>query len=70
MPGKYYIQEIKAPDGYTIYDELIEIDLKLNQKYTININNYEEPENEEKQVEDDDTTVTGRKLVNLPRTGF
>ena len=69
-PGKYYVKEIKFPDGYTIYDELIEIDVKLNQKYTVNVNNYEEPENEEKEVEDGDTTVTGRKEVNLPRTGF
>ena len=70
MPGKYYIQEIKSPDGYTIYDELVEIDVELNQKYTVNINNYKEPENEEKKVEDDDKTVTGRKEINLPRTGF
>lgn len=70
MPGKYFIQEIKSPDGYTIYDELVEIDVELNQKYTVNINNYEEPENEEKQVEDNDKTVTGKKEVFLPRTGF
>ena len=70
LPGKYYIEEVKSPDGYTIYDEPIEIDLELNQKYTVNINNYKEPENEEKQVEDEDTTVTGRKEINLPRTGF
>ena len=70
LPGKYYIEEIKSPDGYTIYDEPIEIDVELNQKYTVNINNYKEPENEEKQVEDEDTTVTGRKEINLPRTGF
>lgn len=69
-PGKYYVKEIKSPDGYTIYDELIEIDVELNQKYTVNVNNYEKPENEEKEVEDEDTTVTGRKEVNLPRTGF
>lgn len=70
MPGKYYIQEIKSPDGYTLYDELIEIDVELNQKYVINVNDYKKPENEEKQVEDEDTTVTGQKEINLPRTGF
>ena len=70
MPGKYFIEEIKSPDGYTIYDELIEIDVELNQKYTVNLNNYEEPENEEKQVEDNDKTVTGKKEVFLPRTGY
>ena len=70
LPGKYYIEEIKSPDGYTIYDELIELDVELNQKYVVNINNYKEPEDEEKQVEDQDKTVVGTKEINLPRTGF
>ena len=69
-PGKYFIQEIKAPDGYTIYDELIEIDVELNQKYIVNVNNYEKPEDEEKQVDDVEITKTGDKEVYLPRTGF
>ena len=69
-PGKYYIQEIKAPDGYTIYDELIEIEVDLNQKYIVNINNYEKPEDEEKQVDDVEITKTGDKEIYLPRTGF
>lgn len=70
MPGKYYIEEIKSPDGYTIYDELIEIDVTLNQKYVVNVSNYKEPENEEKDVEDGDLSVEGNKVVLLPRTGF
>ena len=70
LPGKYFIEEIKAPNNYTIYDELIEIDVELNQKYTINVNDYKKPENEEKQVEDEDKTVVGKKEINLPRTGF
>ena len=70
MPGKYYIEEIKSPDGYTIYDELIEIDVTLNQKYVVNVSNYKEPENEEKDVEDGDLSVVGNKEVLLPRTGF
>ncbi len=70
MPGKYYIQEIKSPDGYTIYDELIEIDVELNQKYVVNVGDYKEPENEEKEVEDKNATVIGQKEVYLPRTGF
>ena len=70
MPGKYYIQEIKSPDGYAIYDEQIEIDVELNQKYVVNVNDYKKPENEEKEVEDGDKTITGQKEVNLPRTGF
>ena len=70
IPGKYYIQEVKSPDGYTIYDELIEIEIELNQKYTVNVNNYKKPENEDKIVEDENITQTGKKEINLPRTGF
>ncbi len=70
LPGKYYIEEIKSPDGYTHYDELIEIDVRLNQKYTVDINNYKKPENEEKEVEDGSITTYGKKEVNLPRTGY
>lgn len=65
MPGKYYIQEVKSPDGYIIYDELIELDIKLNEQYTIDINNLKEPqEKEEKNI----TYKT--KEIALPRTGF
>lgn len=70
MPGKYYIEEVKSPDGYTIYDELIEIDVELNQKYTIDVNNYKEPEDEEKKVEDNSKETFGKKEINLPRTGY
>ena len=70
VPGRYYIQEIKAPEGYEVYGDLVEINIELNQKYTVNINNYEKPEEEEKQVEDEDKTVIGEKEVNLPKTGF
>lgn len=69
-PGKYYIEEIKAPEGYTAYEELIEIDVALNQTYTVNVENYKKPEEEEKDVEDRDITVIGKKEIALPRTGF
>lgn len=40
MPGKYFIEEIQAPEGYTKYDKLVEVNLKFNETYTINVNNY------------------------------
>ncbi len=70
LPGKYYVEEIKSPDGYIIYDELIEIDVELNQKYTIDVNNYKEPEKEEKKIEDGNITRYTKRKINLPRTGF
>lgn len=42
LPGKYYIREIKALNGYINYDELIEIDIELNETFTITINNSRE----------------------------
>lgn len=44
--------------------------MELNQKYIVNVNNYEKPEDEEKQVDDVEITKTGDKEVYLPRTGF
>ncbi len=69
-PGVYYIEERKAPDGYSTYGSLVEINVELNQRYVVNVNDYKKPEQEEKQVEDEDITVTGEKEVNLPQTGF
>lgn len=69
-PGKYYVQEVKSPDGYTIYKDPISVNVGLYQGYSLTMNNYEEPEDEEKEVEDASDEVTGEKIENLPRTGF
>lgn len=37
--GTYYIREVKAPDGYALDMELHKIDIKLNEKITIKVNN-------------------------------
>lgn len=49
MPGIYYIREVKAPDGYTLDLELHQIEIKMNEKITLKIENskiviIEEPE--------------------------
>ena len=41
LPGIYYLEEIKAPEGYYGYDELIMLEIKLNQKTVIVVENYE-----------------------------
>ena len=69
-PGKYYVQEVRSPDGYTIYKDPISVNVGLYQSYSLTVNNYEEPEDEEKEVEDAFDEVTGEKIENLPRTGF
>ena len=39
IPGKYFLKETKAIDGYTKYNELIEFDIEFNNQYTITVNN-------------------------------
>ena len=70
LPGKYIVKEMASPNGYTIYGANIEVEIALNQIFTVTVNNYKKPEPEEKEVEDEDITVTGNKEVNLPQTGF
>lgn len=50
MPGKYYIQEVKAPSGYLKYSELIEVNVKLNEIANVIINNIKEEEQEEENL--------------------
>lgn len=71
IPGTYYIEEIESPEGYTKYEEQIKIELKFGETYTVHVNNYQKPEEEEKDVEiENETIVTGKKEIALPRTGF
>lgn len=39
VPGKYYVQELETLEGYQVYDRLIEVNLKLNEKVKITVNN-------------------------------
>ena len=82
IPGKYYLQEIKTNDGYIENDKLIEIDVKLNEIFTVTVNNLKEdtPEEEkgEKEVEitvekmPEETTPTEKQkeIRKLPITGY
>ena len=53
------------------HEEIVEIDVAFNEIYTININNNKEPQEEIKEIETTkEITVTGKKEIALPRTGF
>lgn len=70
MPGTYYIREVKAPDGYALDMELQQIDINLNEKIILKvdnskiviINNPEEP-----QVLEEPPVV---EVPKLPVTGM
>ena len=70
IPGKYFIEEIQAPEGYTKYEGIIEIEVGFNENYNVNVNNYQKPREEEKEVENKkEITVTSKQEKLLPRTG-
>ena len=70
IPGKYYLEEIVAPEGYSKLEDRVEIDLKLNQTYKVTVNNFEEPEDEDKVVPEEDEVTVGEEEKLLPRTGY
>lgn len=39
LPGKYYIKEVKAPEGFEKNEEILEVDVNLNEKIEITITN-------------------------------
>lgn len=69
IPGKYYLKETKAKEGYQAYPELIELQIALHEQYTITMNNNKE---EKPKIEVDKKikakTVNSRKI--LPVTGM
>lgn len=71
IPGKYYLRETKAKEGYEKYEELIEIKISLQEQYTVTVNNNQEEkpkieiERKEKSKE-----VSSSKVKRLPVTGM
>ena len=83
MPGIYYIREKKAPEGYEINSKLFQVEIKLNQKQTVKIendkiveveqpkeenNNEEKPPIEEVPPQIEEKTIT--EVPKLPVTGM
>ncbi len=69
LPGNYYLEEIKAPNGYYGYSDLIQVEVKLNQKAVVKVDNYKEPEEKPSDNPQEETeTYVGEK--KLPKTGF
>ncbi len=73
IPGKYYIRETKAAEGYERYEELIDIELSLHEQYTITINNNAEEEPKidiEKKENNKEVSSSSVKREKLPVTGL
>lgn len=69
IPGTYYLKESKTIDGYEIYQDLIKVEVDLNEKMTIIVNNKKEDkpivETTKKEI-----TVTNKEVKKLPVTGM
>ena len=59
IPGKYYIEEIKSPDGYEKEDELVEVSINYGEKKMISITNSKIK-----------ITTKIETDIKLPKTGF
>lgn len=69
LPGSYYLQEMQAPDGYYGYEDLIPVEVGLQEKVVVTVDNYEEQEEKpEDKPQDENHFSVGEK--KLPRTGF
>ncbi len=67
IPGKYYIQEINAKDGYLLSEELIKVDISFNQALTITIDNLFEKKST---IETEEKEITETVIKKLPVTGM
>lgn len=69
VPGKYYLKETKAKEGYEGREDLIELEISLHEQYTIKVNNHKEekPEIKIEKMKKDKEVTTVRKL---PVTGW
>ena len=69
IPGKYYLRETKAKEGYEIYEELIEMEISLHEQYTVKVSNNKEekPTIEVEKTKQNKDVTTVKKL---PVTGM
>ena len=73
LPGKYYIKETNAKDGYVISEDLVEINVEFNQNVIVTINNKFkektevkiEQKKEEATIESSKTSTSEKTIVNM-----
>ena len=71
IPGKYYLRETKAREGYEKYEELIELQVALHEQYTVTVtNNQEEKPKIEIEINEKNKEVGSSTVKKLPVTGM
>ncbi len=73
LPGKYYIKETNAKDGYVISEDLVEINVEFNQNVIVTINNKFKEKTEVKiehkeetaTIDSSKTSTSEKTIVNM-----
>lgn len=71
IPGKYYLKEVNAKEGYEKYEEWIDLQISLHEQYTVTVNNnLEEKPKIEMDKKEKNKEVSSSKVKKLPITGM
>lgn len=71
VPGKYYLKETRAKEGYEAYQELIELQVNLHEQYKVTVNNtLEEKPKIEIEKSEKSKEVSSSTVKKLPITGM
>ena len=71
IPGKYYLKETRAKEGYEAYQELIELQVNLHEQYKVTVNNTpEEKPKIEIEKSEKSKEVSSSTVKKLPVTGM
>ena len=69
VPGKYYLKETNTLNDYDMYRDLISLNVSLNERFTVTINNNKKdiPKIE---VTENELTTSNKEIKKLPVTGM
>lgn len=71
LPGKYYIREVNAKEGYLLSNEMFGIDINFNEEFTIIVNNsFKEEEEQEPNITKQEISHKVENVKKLPVTGM
>ena len=65
IPGKYYLREVSTLNDYVRYDEDIEINLELNQEFSVTVNNSKQIKKEVEKSEKELTVSKESEKTNI-----
>lgn len=70
FPGKYYIEETAAIEGYVKLENKVEFDIDLNEELNVTLSNNPKEENPKKEIIKNEKKYAEKKIEKLPVTGM